>query len=44
MRAILFGANGAMGKLISDLLGNEIVGKVSIDGDILKKIRNSISF
>jgi len=33
MRAILFGANGAMGKLISDLLGEEIVGKVSIDGE-----------
>ena len=33
MRAILFGANGAMGKLISDLLGEEIVGRVSIDGE-----------
>ncbi len=33
MRAILFGANGAMGKLISQLLGEEIVGKVSIDGE-----------
>ena len=33
MRAILFGANGAMGKLISELLGKEIVGKVSIDGE-----------
>ena len=33
MRAILFGANGAMGKLISELLGDEIVGKVSIDGE-----------
>ena len=33
MRAVLFGANGAMGKLISDLLGEEIVGKVSIDGE-----------
>ena len=33
MRAVLFGANGAMGKLISQLLGEEIVGKVSIDGE-----------
>ena len=33
MRAVLFGANGAMGKLISGLLGEEIVGKVSIDGE-----------
>ena len=33
MRAVLCGANGAMGKLISDILGNEVVGKVSIDGE-----------
>ena len=33
MRAVLFGANGAMGKLITELLGEEIVGKVSIDGE-----------
>ena len=33
MRAVLFGANGAMGKLISGLLGDEIVGMVSIDGE-----------
>ena len=33
MKAVLFGANGAMGKLIADLLGDEIVGKVSIDGE-----------
>ena len=33
MRAILCGANGAMGKLISEILGDEIVGKVSIDGE-----------
>ncbi len=33
MKAVLFGANGAMGKLISGLLGEEIVGKVSIDGE-----------
>ena len=33
MRAVLFGANGAMGKLISGLLGEEIVGKVSVDGE-----------
>ena len=33
MRAVLCGANGAMGKLICGLLGEEIVGKVSIDGE-----------
>ena len=33
MRAILWGANGAMGKLISGILGDEIVGRVSIDGE-----------
>ena len=33
MRAVLWGANGAMGKLIDGLLGDEIVGKVSIDGE-----------
>lgn len=33
MRAVLCGANGAMGKLIRDLLGDEIVGCVSIDGE-----------
>ena len=33
MRAVLWGANGAMGKLISERLGDEIVGKVSIDGE-----------
>ena len=33
MRAVLCGANGAMGKLISQLLGDEIVGKVSLDGE-----------
>ena len=32
MRAIVCGANGAMGKLICEILGNEVVGKVSIDG------------
>ena len=32
MRAIVCGANGAMGKLICDILGSEVVGKVSIDG------------
>ncbi len=32
MRAIVCGANGAMGKLLCDLLGDEVVGKVSIDG------------
>ena len=33
MRAILCGANGAMGKLIDAALGEEVVGRVSIDGD-----------
>ena len=33
MRAVLCGANGAMGKLICGLMGDEIVGKVSIDGE-----------
>jgi len=32
MRAIICGANGAMGKLICEIFGNEVVGKVSIDG------------
>ena len=33
MRAILCGANGAMGKLIDAALGREVVGRVSIDGE-----------
>ena len=33
MNAILFGANGAMGQRIQALLGDEIAGKVSIDGE-----------
>ena len=33
MRVILCGANGAMGKLIDGILGSEIVGRVSIDGE-----------
>ena len=33
MRAIVCGANGAMGKLICGILGQEVVGKVSIDGE-----------
>ncbi len=33
MRAVLCGANGAMGKLIQKILGEEIAGCVSIDGD-----------
>ena len=33
MRAILCGANGAMGKLIGQILGDEVVGRVSIDGE-----------
>ena len=33
MRAVICGANGAMGKLIREILGDEIVGCVSIDGE-----------
>ena len=33
MRAIVCGANGAMGRLICDILGDQVVGKVSIDGE-----------
>ena len=33
MRAILCGANGAMGKLIDAALGADVVGRVSIDGE-----------
>ena len=33
MRAIICGANGAMGMLIAEILGAEAVGKVSIDGE-----------
>ena len=33
MRAVLCGANGAMGKLIDGILGDEIAGRVSIDGE-----------
>ena len=33
MRGVICGANGAMGKLICGILGDEIVGKVSIDGE-----------
>ena len=33
MRVILCGANGAMGKLIDNLFGEEIVGRVSLDGE-----------
>ena len=33
MRAVLCGANGAMGKLIDGILRSEIVGKVSLDGE-----------
>lgn len=33
MRAILCGANGAMGKLIAGILGEELAGSVSIDGE-----------
>ena len=33
MRAVLCGANGAMGRLIDGLLGSEVAGRVSIDGE-----------
>ena len=33
MKVILCGANGAMGKLIDGLLGDQVVGRVSIDGE-----------
>ncbi len=33
MRAVLCGANGAMGKLIAGILKDELVGSVSIDGE-----------
>ena len=32
MRAVVCGANGAMGKLICAALGDAVIGKVSIDG------------
>lgn len=33
MKAVLCGANGTMGKLIGGILGQDVVGKVSIDGE-----------
>ena len=33
MRAVVCGANGAMGKLICGILENQVVGRVSIDGE-----------
>ncbi len=33
MRAVVCGANGAMGKLICERLGDDVIGKVSIDGE-----------
>ena len=33
MRAIVCGANGAMGKLICNILGDQVAGRVSIDGE-----------
>ncbi len=33
MRAVICGANGAMGKLICGILGDEVVGRVSLDGE-----------
>ena len=33
MKAVICGANGAMGKLIDEILGAEVAGRVSIDGE-----------
>ena len=33
MKAVICGANGAMGRLIDAALGNEVVGRISIDGE-----------
>ena len=33
MRAVICGANGAMGRLIDGIRGDEVVGRVSIDGE-----------
>ena len=33
MRAVICGANGAMGKLIDGILGDAVVGRVSLDGE-----------
>ena len=33
MKAVVCGANGAMGKLICGILGQEVAGKVSLDGE-----------
>ena len=33
MKAVICGANGAMSKLICGILGDEVIGKVSIDGE-----------
>ncbi|MDO5401329.1 MAG: 4-hydroxy-tetrahydrodipicolinate reductase [Eubacteriales bacterium] len=33
MKAVICGANGAMGQLLCGLLGSEVVGRVSIDGE-----------
>ena len=33
MKCVLWGANGAMGKLIDGILGDEVVGRVSADGE-----------
>ena len=34
MRAVICGANGAMGKLICGILDDQVVGRVSIDGEM----------
>ena len=41
MKAVVCGANGAMGRLICAALGNEVAGKVSIDGENLSLIHIS---
>ena len=40
MKAIICGANGAMGKLIDQILGDQTVGRVSIDGENYLAVTN----
>ena len=43
MRAIVCGANGAMGKLICGSLGDEVVGRVSIDGEKVTDVKATVT-
>ena len=38
MRAVICGANGAMGQLLCGLLGEEVAGRVSIDGENFERV------